>query len=213
MLARLFVRDSLQHPRPCTVYGGHLFPVFVIRVPFCPSAQFQSKVKIMPSMHESLLSRYVALPGLLLTSAVGIALIYGNATNQSDSGAFFHYVSENRASSQLVVQILSHLFGAIIILTLTTVLNFRTRILLTEKAISLHSVSWWNQLCNQRLNFGLPWPLSLLLVLFYGTIVQAISYYHKLTIQRAHASSSRVMGRCHHPSDCHQGDTFDYPHP
>ena len=136
----------------------------------------------MPSIHESYWNRCTAVPGLLLNTLFSCLLFYAAATSQRYTGAVYTYVVSNRASTQLVVQVLSHILGALLVLTLTTTFNLTTRTRLGQKGVSLHRLNWWNQVCNQRLNFSLPWAFSLLLLLFYGRNLHPI-LAHVLTAQ------------------------------
>jgi len=125
----------------------------------------------MAPVHESTFTRYLVTPGLLLTSVLASVLVISTARGWTSTGHFHDYVVNHRASTQLVVQVLSALLGSIHALTLTTLVNFRTRILLEqERAISLHRLSWWQCLCNKRLDFSLPWMFSIILLVFYGTL-------------------------------------------
>ena len=118
---------------------------------------------------ESLTSRLLVLLGIATTTAIAIALTKTNASRQTSTGAFYDFVVNHRASTQLIVQILSHLLGAVLVLTLTSLLNFRTRLYLGyNNSVSLNTLTWWNQLCSHRLNWELPWTFGLGLLLFYG---------------------------------------------
>lgn len=127
--------------------------------------------------HEPLCARFSALPGLFMATAISIGLIVSNASGQTTTGPFYDFVISHRASTQLIVQVLSHLLGACMIWTLTTLLNFRTRLFLAEnRSVSLDTLSWWNQLCSRRLNWELPWILTLGLALFYGSCVASLPF-------------------------------------
>jgi hypothetical protein len=128
----------------------------------------------MPSMaapRETFANRFYALPGLPLSSLVTALLSYRSATGKSSSGGFYLYVATHRASTQIVVQILSHILGALLVLTIVSLVNFNTRLHLVARTVSLDRLTWWNQLCNQRLSFALPGPYVVSLILFYGNFV------------------------------------------
>ena len=121
---------------------------------------------------ETFFSRFLPLPGLIVTTVLSIGLVANNAMGNASIGSFYLFVTSSRALTQLIVQVLSHLLGACMILTLTSLLNFCTRLYLAERrSVSLAMLTWWNQLTNHRLNWELPWSLGLFLVLFYGNKV------------------------------------------
>ena len=125
----------------------------------------------MAAPRETFANRFYALPGLILTSLLTIILSYGSATGKSSSSGFYLYVAAHRASTQIIVQILSHILGALLVLTMVSLINFNTRLHLVARTVSLDRLTWWNQLCNQRLSFALPGAYVVALILFYGNIV------------------------------------------
>lgn len=125
----------------------------------------------MTAPRENFANRFYALPGLILTFILTIFLTYLSATGTSSSGGFYDYVNTHRASTQIVVQILSHLLGSLLVLTMVSLINFNTRLHLVQRSVSLDRLTWWNLLCNQRLSFALPWAYVVALILFYGTLL------------------------------------------
>ena len=125
----------------------------------------------MTAPRENFANRFYALPGLILTFILTIFLGYQSATGRSSSGGLYDYVNTHRASTQIVVQILSHLLGSLLVLTMVSLINFNTRLHLVQRSVSLDRLTWWNLLCNQRLSFALPWAYVVALILFYGTLL------------------------------------------
>jgi hypothetical protein len=106
--------------------------------------------------------------GLILSSSVSIFLLYSAISRHAYGGSFYNFVTNNRTSVQIFVQIVSHLLGAAVVLACTSLLNFRTRLSLNRRPASLAEITWWNQIYNLRLNFNLPWRLCVPLVAFYS---------------------------------------------
>ncbi|CZR64429.1 uncharacterized protein PAC_14327 [Phialocephala subalpina] len=84
---------------------------------------------------------YVAIPGLLVTSALAIFLIDTSRTNTVFSGSFYTFTIENRATIQIFIQVLSHVLGSIHLFAITAVFNAFTRRLFSKRAISLDFLS------------------------------------------------------------------------
>ena len=109
------------------------------------------------------------LPGLSLvvTTSLAIALLLGQRYRRAFSGSFYDYVVGNPSSTAIIVQFISHILGTLLVYTLTTLLNFRTRLHLTSRPISMWCLSWWTSLCTQRLDRNLPWAYGCPLFLWW----------------------------------------------
>lgn len=120
------------------------------------------------SAYESVCTRFLAVPGLLIATALVIALLLGDIYGHTFPGHFYNFVVANRSSTAFIVQILSHLLGALYVLALTSLINFRTRLTLTRQPVSLSRLAWWNLLCNRQLDSNLPFQYGILLVVWWG---------------------------------------------
>jgi hypothetical protein len=126
----------------------------------------------MAAMNESLWARRLVAFGLLCTSILDVFLIIGVALKWTNSSHFYRFVTANRATTQLIVQVVASILGSVHVLTLTVLINFQTRILFKNgKAISLHHLNWWNRLCTKTVAFDLPWDLCVTLIVFFGTFL------------------------------------------
>lgn len=125
---------------------------------------------IIHSVYESPLKKYLVVPCLLFTSVLAALLVVGTHSKWTSGDGFYFLVVQNRASIQIVVQVLSGIFGALHVFTLTTLINFRTRLLLSsQKPVPLSFLSWWNGLCAKRFfDFSLPWLFCFGLLAFGG---------------------------------------------
>ncbi len=120
------------------------------------------------SPYESVYTRFLAVPGLLLATILVITLLLGDALHYTFPGHFYTFVVANRSSTAFVIQILSHVLGALYVFTLISILNFRTRLTLTRRSVSLSQLTWWNLLCNHCLDTNLPLRYVLVLVVWWG---------------------------------------------
>jgi hypothetical protein len=122
------------------------------------------------STNESLLKKYLVIPCLLITTIVSVLLIVGKSVGKSNRSYFYYFVVNHRASVQIIVQILSRLFGTIHVFALTTLINFRTRLVLgSQKPVPLNSLNFWNGLYNRRFSdFTIPWIFGIGLLGFWG---------------------------------------------
>lgn len=118
--------------------------------------------------YESSFIRYLALPCLLFTSILSIVLLQYQRTHYTTSGYLHNFVVNNRSSTALIVQILSHVLGLCFVFTLTNLINFRTRLTMARKSVSLLHLTWWNLLCSQRVVTDLPFRYAVWLFVFYG---------------------------------------------
>ena len=119
------------------------------------------------SPYESVYTRFLSVPGLLLATILVLILLLGDALHHTFPGHFYTFVVTNRSSIAFVIQILSHVLGALYVFTLTSLLNFRTRLTLTRHSVSLSQLTWWNLLCNHCLDANLPLRYGVLLVVWW----------------------------------------------
>jgi len=99
--------------------------------------------------------KYRSVPGLFLTSVVVALLVWSDRSNWTDTGQFYQLTTRIRATSQIFVQILSHL-GALHVYILCALVNLPTRLRLTERPAALDLLKFWSALCGVRLDLSLP---------------------------------------------------------
>ena len=110
----------------------------------------------LKSFEEGVWSKYLAAPGLVLTTIISVVLITLINSNHVIYGGAYVVVTENRAVAGIVVNILAHLLGAIHVYTLCTMVNFATRIKLGRNPMSLDRLKFWSAMCMNRLAWDLP---------------------------------------------------------
>lgn len=116
-----------------------------------------------PSRYVGFWPKYILVPGLIVTTTLAILLATGLGLNWVIYGETYDIVQKNRASVQLVVQLLAGILGSIHVFTLSTIINYSTRIVLARQTISLDHIGYWTALCSTRLDLSLP-KKSLILV-------------------------------------------------
>lgn len=110
--------------------------------------------------------RYVPLPGLLLTTTIIIWLLQTAQTGHNYTGSFYHFVVDSRATTLIIVQIVSFAPGAIHIFFLTTLVSFSTRLSFTRRPASLDRLKVWHSPCSPRMDWTLPWSGILVVGIF-----------------------------------------------
>lgn len=107
-------------------------------------------------------------PGLLLTTTLSGLLLFTACTNTTFTGTSYNFVTSNRATIQIVIQLISHALGLLHVLVITTAFNVFTRKWHAKQAVSLDCLKWWNSMCNLRLDASLPRHFIMPLVFFIG---------------------------------------------
>lgn len=103
---------------------------------------------------ETLLARFLPLLALLPPTAAVIALLV--TKNQTYPGELLVYIRDERASAQLVVQIISRLLAMLQMLALCMMLNFAVRLWLgSPGSATLQKLGFWSALSTLRLDSSL----------------------------------------------------------
>lgn len=115
--------------------------------------------------------KYLTVPGLLLTSIVIILLLWSDRSNWTDTGRFYQLITNNRATSQIFVQVISQCLGAVHVHVLCTLINFATRLRLTKRPTALDQLKFRSALCGVRLDWSLPLRSLLPLMIFAAMVL------------------------------------------
>ncbi len=100
--------------------------------------------------------KYIAVPGLILTTLATSLLLGLDGSHWTDSGSFYQSVNNNRATSQLFVQVISQCLGALQVRILCSLINLSTRLRLSRRPVDLDLLKFWNAVCGVRLDWSLP---------------------------------------------------------
>ena len=108
---------------------------------------------------KTIWTKFLPVPGLILTTVVTSLVLWSDRSNWSNAGWFYQLVTENRATVQIFVQIVSQLLGAIHVYTVCTLINLATRLRLVGKSTELDLLKFWNAVCGLRIDWSLPYRL------------------------------------------------------
>jgi hypothetical protein len=125
-----------------------------------------------PSTREdvALTGRLIPLIVTIITSLVSAILIFSR--NYRNIGGFLNIVENDRASTALIVQILSSVLGLMQSYVATSLFNFATRIWVAQRSITLGKLSLWTAISTSTVNSNLPLfgsiLVMLIITLFHG---------------------------------------------
>jgi hypothetical protein len=110
--------------------------------------------------------KLLLLPSVLIPTLLSILLFCANRTHWHTTGPLLGFTLTNRATVQIVVQILAHCLGALQTHVFCTLIAFGIRIHLGKKYISLKYLKFSSAVVATRFDLTLPKFLLLQLVLF-----------------------------------------------
>jgi hypothetical protein len=100
--------------------------------------------------------KFLVVPGLLLNTIVSTLILVGLQNNWTIYGSPYRTIDNARASTQLVVQIVAGLLGAIYVQTVCNLINFSVRIALTRRPMPLDWLKLWNAITTPTLDWSTP---------------------------------------------------------
>jgi len=148
------------------------------------------------SGQEHLKTRLLLAATLLSTSVATILLLASNRAPWTNSGHIYNFVTSERATVQIIVQILSQSFGTLHVYALCSLINFATRLRLARIPHTLDQLQFWSAISLQRLDWALPHGLMMILILFHAVIViPGAIWAGALTpvIMSTHSSSTALL--------------------
>lgn len=133
------------------------------------------------------LSKYLAVPCLTVTTAIALYLLVAARKNDTYSGSLYDFVSANRATTQIIVQVIASVLGALHLYVLTSLINFFTRLRLQMSPMKLDTIKLWTAASSLRMDWRLPlgsWPIlcAFLIValippaLWAGAVTPVVTY-------------------------------------
>lgn len=121
---------------------------------------------------QSFFGKILPVPGLILTTILCIAILYGIDQPPFIDSDFYDFVSTHRSSVQALLSLLTSVLSFAHLYVLTSVINFSTRILLTQWAPTLDRLKLWQALSNKSIDLALPLtylaPLTIISTLTLG---------------------------------------------
>ena len=132
--------------------------------------------------HQSFYAKTSPLPGLIIATIFSAILIYGIESPPFVDNRFYHFVQNHRSSVQAVLSLLASIFSFAHLFVLTAVINFSTRILLTQFAPTLERLKWWQALATTSVDPSLPISYVIPLAAFWAlALVPAFLWTGALT--------------------------------
>ena len=100
-------------------------------------------------------SKFGPLLFLAIPTMASFSLLAITVRRWTESGKLYTFVTSNRASTQLAIQIISHLLGLIYVTAICRVVNYGTRLKMKQNPVSLNLVNMWSNLTNLRIDWSL----------------------------------------------------------
>ena len=147
-------------------------------------------------VEEHLKKKLLWAATLLSTSVTTILLLASNRAPWTNSGRFYNFVTSERATVQIIVQVLSQSFGALLVYALCSLINFGTRLRLARIPHTLDQIQFWSAISLQRLDWALPLGLMMILILFNAAIlIPGAIWAGALTpvVMSTHSSSTPLL--------------------
>ncbi|CAD6572545.1 MAG: hypothetical protein ASARMPRED_005446 [Alectoria sarmentosa] len=121
---------------------------------------------------QSFFGKVLPVPGLIITTILSAAILRGIDQPPFIDNDFYDFVSTHRSSVQAILSLLTSVFSFAHLYVLTSVINFSTRILLTQWAPTLDRLKLWRALSNRSIDLALPFtflaPLAVVWALTLG---------------------------------------------
>lgn len=141
-------------------------------------------------------SKYRIFSALIITTVTSFVLLASAVHNWTVSGpgGFYHVIISNRASYQLLVQVLANFLGLIHVTIIAALINYATRLRLSSKATSLDAIRFWHGLCTRNTEWDLPLRFLLPLGLFIlVTVVPSALWAGAITVVSVSVTKSTVV--------------------
>ncbi|KAI9650392.1 hypothetical protein NHQ30_000406 [Ciborinia camelliae] len=119
------------------------------------------------SYSTTLATRYAGFLGLVSTTIFSSLLLLADQRHTSISGGVvYNAIVQNRASVQIIVQILAAALGLLQVSAICRLFNYATRIRLKQRTISFDLLNFWNGISLASMRWDLSWMYLLLLLTF-----------------------------------------------
>jgi hypothetical protein len=120
---------------------------------------------------EETWAKLFIIPCLGLTSIVTILLIWSDRNHWTETGRIHQLVIGNRATVQIVIQVLASCFGAVHVYILCVLVNFSTRLRIAEKPYKLDRLKFWAAICTKSLDWSMPVRFLVPVIIFQLLVI------------------------------------------
>ncbi|CZR51703.1 uncharacterized protein PAC_01580 [Phialocephala subalpina] len=107
--------------------------------------------------------------GLMITLLISALLLACHISGWVLPAKYQNFVTQNRATTQILVQVLAGILGFLQFAPICAVINRATRLHLSRRNASLDDLRFWSLLCSRGLGWDLP-PKKLILLLLFLSI-------------------------------------------
>lgn len=104
--------------------------------------------------------------GLATTTLFSVLLLASASRNWTFSSSAYRRIIRNRASIQLVLQLLSNALALVYVAVLCSLINRATRIIWRRRGVPLNIIRFWHGLCVRSVDWNIPIYLVFPLLLF-----------------------------------------------
>lgn len=158
--------------------AGRASPASIHHPKLLPASKDGSKyaTTLIKESGPNHLSKFNIFYTLVLTTTIACLLVAANLLESTMSSRAYQLVITNRASVQIIVQILANLLGLIHVTSICRLINYTTRIRFRSTAISLDELRAWIALSMAQMDWGLPmaWLLPLVVFITLSVIPSAL---------------------------------------
>jgi hypothetical protein len=144
---------------------------------------------------------------LSLTTTIAFLLVVAGYRAWSQTGRFCQLVTADRASVQIVIQVLANALGLVHVTAICRLINYATRMHFHETSISLDTLRAWVALSMARVDWDLPrrWLLPLVVLVAFNLVPSALwagcitpllttTVIQKSLLIPSHANVSQIKG-------------------
>ncbi|KUJ22646.1 uncharacterized protein LY89DRAFT_636845 [Mollisia scopiformis] len=111
-------------------------------------------------------SRFLLVPGLLITSIINFVLIAGLKGHWTVTGSAATTIINNPSTFSAVRQIIASLLGAVYMYSICMIINWASRVIISKRAVTLDRLDFWSAICGSRVDWTLPKSKVPLVLLF-----------------------------------------------
>lgn len=138
-------------------------------------------------------TRFLIVPGLLLTTIMNFLLIAGLKGHWAFTGDSAKRINDNPSTFSAVRQIIASILGMIYMYSICMIINWSSRVVLAHRPVSLDRLDFWSAIVASRLDWTLPGAkIPLILVFVILTRIPAALWAGALAPRQTTADPHKV---------------------